>query len=79
MVWNKLIRKWKRYRFRLLPRYRRLRRNSVFFLNGVPALPPPLKKEEEELAGFDETVSRLRKEQSEIFEKYMEAIEYKVT
>ena len=34
-----------------------------------------LKKEEEELAGFDETVSRLRKEQSEIFEKYMDKAE----
>lgn len=30
------------------PRYRSLRQSALFFLNGVPALPPPLKKEEEE-------------------------------
>ena len=34
--------------FRLLPKYRRMKNNAIYFLNGSPALPPPLKKEEEE-------------------------------
>ena len=43
-----LMNRMKKVLFRLFSSARRYRNNAIYFLNGTPSLPPPLKKEEEE-------------------------------